>query len=122
MTFAPEAGVSTVDPSTDLGRFPLEFSGCCRARLDRTAVRTVGRLTRPPPGPGSRAYRQCDEQGDLSSGHICKRHFSLLPKPDGLITRGDAYSFGRSKGDTLADTIITHKDHRNGDLMTVFDK
>ena len=56
MTFAPEGGVSPMDPPTDhdLGRFPLEFNAWCRARLDRTAVRTVRAFTTPPSATGTR--------------------------------------------------------------------
>ena len=92
MTLAPEGGVSPVDCPTDhdLGRFPLEFNAWCRARLDRTPVRTVRAVTPPPPRPGrgSRTvYPPCSEQGDLSSVHACTRHFCfLLAEPDGPLT------------------------------------
>ena len=39
-----------MDPPTDhdLGRFPLKFNAGCRARLDRTPVRTVRAFMTPP--------------------------------------------------------------------------
>src|SRR5262245_55210205 len=86
MTFAPKGGVSPVDAPTCFDRLSLEFIACCGARPDRTPVRTARVFTTmhpSGPGGGSRgSYRRCDEGGDLSSGHSCKRHLCFLPAPE----------------------------------------